>query len=411
MYKITRFFIYAFLLDGIFSVADVLYRRTTGEGYPSPLTFGWAMGVLILGFILSIGMILTPRLPKRLLLPLILFLGFEIIWGVMFGQRGEMLHSLAQVFIGLGVIGAFKPPSMPFWMVPDFSTGRPAFTWKNFFLTGLLMICLGAGLVTIVGLDLTQRARLTLEGYTGRYLTIQPQGISLEERRFRSGDKEIRLISMMHVARSGFYDDIVGSLPASASAMVLLEGVGDREHLMEGKLGYGNVAQMLGISAQEESAFTKKAREGLKETEANEANNEKPSKLEYQSGDIDISEFKPDTIRFIQTIGKLLQSSDLQETLRKYSQLHPELEQYSKGVYADILNKRNEHLLGEIQKALSTHTTIVVPWGAAHMPGIQSEIEKWGFKETKRRKYQAVHFKNSALVGLVWLLDRMPAEP
>ena len=215
---------------------------------------------------------------------------------------------------------------------------------------------------------------------------------------------------MMHIAKSGFYDDVAGSLPPDASTVVLLEGVSDHQHLLKGKVDYSHLAQMLGFASQKESSFTTKAIEGLKETEENKASGKKPVNLEYQTADLDLADFNPNTVSFIQALGKLLDSSDLHDALQKYPTVKPALEHGSKNVIADILDKRNTHLLGEIQKSLETHTTVIVPWGARHMPDLQAKIKEWGFAETNHSQFQAVPFKNKLLVALVSLLDSLPDE-
>ena len=42
----------------------------------------------------------------------------------------------------------------------------------------------------------------------------------------------------------------------------------------------------------------------------------------------------------------------------------------------DLVTKRNQHLVEEIQSKLSQTDNIMVPWGVAHMPGIANEIQK-----------------------------------
>jgi|GEM_PF-1645942 len=410
MHRLTTFFLYAFLMDGLLSVADALCRAYTHTGGPNDLGVLFSLTVLALGLFIFTAMVFTPRLSKRMLLPPILFLFYEVIWSVMFGDKGALPISIAQTLIAMGVIVGFKEHDNPQGGVQDFASKRPWFTWRNLFLTGSLNSAIVLCVFALIALSLTQKARYKLEQSTGRFMTIHQSGISLEERRFAKDGKEIRLIGMMHIAKSGFYDEVAKALPANASAVVLLEGVGDQEHLMRGKFGYSRMAKLFGFSAQEDSSFTKQAADGLKEARLNEDKQEPPKNLEYQKADIDLSELNPDTVNFIQAIGTLMHSANFQDALKEYSDLQPVLEKGSQTAFDDILNKRNEHLLGEIEKALETHTTIVVPWGAAHMPGIQDKIQKWGFVETKRSQHEAINFQNRALVDLVWLLDKMPGD-
>jgi hypothetical protein len=61
--------------------------------------------------------------------------------------------------------------------------------------------------------------------------------------------------------------------------------------------------------------------------------------------------------------------------------------QASETVVHDILTRRNERLLGEIEAALSDYERVVVPWGALHMPWIEREIERLGFERTDSRHH------------------------
>jgi hypothetical protein len=59
---------------------------------------------------------------------------------------------------------------------------------------------------------------------------------------------------------------------------------------------------------------------------------------------------------------------------------------FEKQLWDDILTKRNQHLLKIIESRLTLSDTIVVPWGAAHMPGLAKQIEKMGFHQEENRK-------------------------
>ncbi|MDD5349224.1 MAG: hypothetical protein PHQ12_03335 [Chthoniobacteraceae bacterium] len=411
MHRLTTAFLYAFIADGLLSMADLLGRRGAPGQMPNFFAAVVSFAVLILGLVLFFGMILTPRLSKRLLLPPLGFLGFCLLWGLLYGQRGMLPISAAEALLGLGLVAGF-------WNaqgggIQDFTSSRPRFTLRNFFGTGLLNGFLGVALVGLLILGTAQKLRGKLEDSTGRYVTIQPGGILLEERRFQHDGKEIRLISMIHVAKNGFYDEIARALPAGSKAVVLLEGISDRNGYLRGKLDYSNAAHLLGFTSQQQSTFTEKAVKGLAASrEAEEKNVPAPAvpPLEYRSADVDTAEFHSTTVQWIQAFGNVIQSANFQEALAKYSQSRQTFAQGTESVCTDLLDKRNEHLLGEIRKALDAHTMVVVPWGARHMPALQKEIESWGFVETERVRREAVRFENKTLVGFLACMERMPGS-
>ena len=49
-------------------------------------------------------------------------------------------------------------------------------------------------------------------------------------------------------------------------------------------------------------------------------------------------------------------------------------------VQHDILERRNEHLLGEIAEALPEFEQLIVPWGALHLPAIEAALLADGFE-------------------------------
>jgi uncharacterized protein YbaP (TraB family) len=67
----------------------------------------------------------------------------------------------------------------------------------------------------------------------------------------------------------------------------------------------------------------------------------------------------------------------------------PDLEQQ---LFDDLLLKRNEHLLKELRERLPHADHFVVPWGAMHMPGIEKEIQKSGFKLIETHDHVSIRF-------------------
>ena len=61
-------------------------------------------------------------------------------------------------------------------------------------------------------------------------------------------------------------------------------------------------------------------------------------------------------------------------------------------VINDIVNKRNKVLLQHLQSSLPVSDSIIIPWGAMHMPGIQAELFKMGFKPGKTQERLAIAF-------------------
>ena len=110
----------------------------------------------------------------------------------------------------------------------------------------------------------------------------------------------------------------------------------------------------------------------------------------------------------MQIVGKIISSETMHDAFQTFTGSKAELEKSSKHVFDDIFDKRNDHLIKEIEAVLKTHSTVVVPWGAGHMPEIQKRIEKWGVVETKRTRHLVVPFENTTLIALFSLIGRIP---
>ena len=408
--KLTAFFLFAIIADGLLGVAVNLAGSLFTDF--RVLTFLSALielGVLLFGVVLLLGMMITPRLSKRILLPPVLF------WVFTFGcqslgdpGRMEFLFPLAEVLLGLGLLVWYRGcTEASLWKIQKTCDARPLFTLRNFILTGLLngtiVCCCVAGLTTQIYLALAQDNKIS----TDDYMSIEPSGIWMDERVFRKCDQEIRLFGMIHIAQRDFYDDVAKSLPAASRSIVLSEGVRDRHNRLN-KEAFDNrkMAQMFGLTSQVDTSFTKKVREGLKETNENRKQGNPAKNLEYKNADVDFSDFKPETQQFLKTISKFLSCKSLKDGAKFiFSPENKHLDTKSPDI--DILDFRNKYLIGEIDAALKTHSTVIVPWGSAHMPAIQAQIEKWGFVETYRTRHAVVSFKNEMLKATISLIFKL----
>ncbi len=404
MHQLTLLFLYALLVDGVAAVVDEVVSAMTGA--PTGISAWASLCVLGLALFLFTASVFTPRVSKRMVVPCVLFLAFCTVWGVLYGGGEALPLYVAETLLALGFLVGYRHPSGS--GLQDFADTRPTFTWRNFILSLPLYALVLGGTLALSTLGAAQKLRCKLEESVGRYLTLERDGIAVEERCFRQGDREIRLVGMIHVAKSGFYDEITKALPEKSDAVVLLEGVTDRQSLLAGRLDYAQIAGLVGIASQRESSFTRKAVDGMKQTGTAEAQGEEPPAVEYRSGDIDVAEFSPATVRWIQALQEILQSATVREAVDQFVQNKEVLAADTDTVYRDILDRRNEHLLGEIQKMLKDHRTVIVPWGAKHMPGLQKEIENWGFMETGRARREALHFQNKVLTRVISLMDMLP---
>jgi hypothetical protein len=373
-------FLGAFLLDGALAVAALRFPALAAPA----ASVGWLLfGISALLYVISV---FSPRIPKRLALPPAAFLTWTFFCGgfpLAFVAPDALPAILAWSQLGVGLLWA------AFMLRFPSPTGRPAFSWRNLAISGLVTVAIvpiafAAATVNSLG--------VYLEMTTGGYLKIRPGGLLLEEREFRKGGKCVRLVSMVHIGNRRFYDQIDASLPKGGEAIVLLEGVTDEQMLLKRHFSYTHVARMLGLESQETSLLQGKAKEAVTRPSS-------PGAVEYRDADVDVSTFHPETIQFIQQLGVLLANPTAASLALAFCDPNSALARPAaqKTVFDDILSSRNRHLLSEIDAALAAHNMVVVPWGAMHLSWIEAELKTRGFHQTAAVERPAIRFLPSNL--------------
>ena len=390
----------AFFADGLLSLTDEI--ASLAGGLPAITTVRGVVAFLVLlGSIPMAGVVgLTPRAPKRILIPLILFtwwagpsMAFPLaLWNISHLALGL---AVAQVLLALAVWSLFHGGR---WNRPFAVNETPAFSWKYLLVAGpatAFLFFVVASASIFLGLS-TQ-----VESYTGGYVRVRPDGIYLVERRFQSGDREVRLAGMIHVASREFYSGLLSGIDPTVPSVVLVEGVTDRGHLLGGKsFSYERLARLLNLTPQSNSVFAERVVAGLSGQNAQGregAQGSEPSKrggIDFKHADVDLETFHPQTIAFILAVIGLLQSADLREFLT--SLLDPSSpfadENAQAQVLEDILFARNRRLASEIESSLKDYRNVIVPWGAMHLPEIESWLQTRQFVESSEIARKALGF-------------------
>ncbi|MDB6037180.1 MAG: hypothetical protein JWM99_1021, partial [Verrucomicrobiales bacterium] len=213
-------------------------------------------------------------------------------------------------------------------------------------------------------------ASLALGHFSDGFLALRPSGLILRSRKYARDDgKTILLFPMSHIAEAEFYE--AASQSVTTNSIVLLEGVADSRNLLTNRISYQRAAKSLGLAEQHDDFNIPRGK--------------------LVRADVDVQDFSSTTIDILNLVtlvhSKGLNSSDLLRFLQ-YSP-PPGAEQL---LFADLLVKRNEHLLKELHKRLPESDNFVIPWGAAHMPGIAEEIQKSGFHVVESREYVSIRF-------------------
>jgi hypothetical protein len=325
-------------------------------------------------------MLVTPRLPVAVFLPLAivtLWLGFGMaplpLWissPRALSTTGVVIQ-LAAVALAFAVVRA-RNGGRGLWFGAA-SPERPAFAWRHSLAFGAGLFSLGP--IAVVGYTAVAIAT-SIQIVTGGFVHFDLAGVSLGDRHYRRGDREIRLVGMMHVGDPARYRALVCTFERE-STIVLAEGVSDREGRLAASLQYGKVAEALGLAQQQD------LRSYL--VDADEDAVEPPEWPVVRHADVDASTFSPATIEMIRWAGQVWGARDVASALELI--LHAAREsdpEQGQAFFADVLDRRNEHLVGEIERALGEYERVVVPWGALHLPGIERTVLGWGYEETSR---------------------------
>jgi hypothetical protein len=364
-----------FLVDAAVSLADDSLRLVCGV-YPLAVPrLVTSLVTTLLVILVYLLMALTPMIPKRAFLPLTLFgvigqlaalpcliycySGLPwMIWGV----------SLAQLALGLGILCWAKEKWDFRWpLVPEQRLGTRGFTWGNLISFPLVNLL---GVLPLIILYLMFCASLAVGHFSAGFLALHPSGLSVEVKKFMRADgKAIQLVPMAHVGDASFYQTLVKSFPTNS--VILMEGVTDESHLLTNKISYKRMASALGLTEQKTEFI--------------------PEHNQVVRADVDVSTFAPETIAILNLVMGIHARGLNAETVRQLLQ-YPVTTEMDRQLFDDLVNKRNQHLVREIHAHLADANLIIVPWGAAHMPGIAKEIEKAGFQPIDTQEYTVIRF-------------------
>ena len=394
---IANVYLAVFLADAAFSVFEELFRAATGsEAFLSART-AIALMAALLSLVLIPILVLVPHLPKRVFVPLILF----ALWAsfgappLNLAEAGFLLSFalvLLQLALALFAFRLVKRQTGQMWLSAKLF---PTLSWVGLRIAASAVVVI-LGLLYLLPVLALLGLGNTVEQQTAGYVRFTDVGVEVADRTFRKGDQTVRLIGMVHVGEAEFYSDLFSSFPDGA--LVLAEGVSDKKGVLEGNLSYKRVAQILGLDQQpalrpagmemEEitdgsSAPPSASRAVGAGSEDGQNRNDRSQAAtgpDIVSADVDISDFSETTIEFLNETAELYDSPSLSvalERLQAISGRYPE--SAMDVVMADIVDKRDAYLLAEFDRLSDDYNAVIMPWGAMHMPGIESGILDRGY--------------------------------
>ena len=309
--------------------------------------------------------------PKRVVLPLILFTTWANLFcalplPILLGLHNTMtLLSIVQPIFGIAMLVMLRySGGNREWLHPASDFNPVIFRWKR--LVGF--VAANAFLIIpLLGIYLACSLSFTISHLSQGFLHLSAKGISAEARTYLYDGTHIHLLPTVHIAQPSFYRLLLASL-SREDTLVIPEGVSDRNNLLKGPLDYRKLASHMGLEAQNNSDIV--------------------AGRNVERCDVDISDFSPGTIDWLRTSISILESwtsgDRLMALQKSISTQDPELDL----LLEDLLERRNQRVVDCIAEQMRTYGHIVIPWGAAHMPGIERALLDRGSTIVERRRIQ-----------------------
>jgi hypothetical protein len=371
-----------FLADAVVSFADDSLILFSGLHLFAGIRWIVCLFASLMAIVIYGLMGLTPMIPKRLFLPLTLFGLVAQLAAVPFliyfyGRLQQVAWgiSFCQVILGLWILyrvqGGFK---FRWLLVAKNQLEVRRFSWRNLSVFVLINVFV---LLPAIIVYLVLCTAVAVDHFSEGFMALRPGGFTVQVRKYvRNDGKMIELFPMAHVADAGFYQKVSQTFPTNS--IILMEGVTDSKNLLTNKISYKRMATSLGL-AEQKVTFA-------------------PSRGEMVRADVDINQFSPDTIDFLNLIMLVHSKGVNAGNMQKLMQYSPP-PHFEEELFDDLLKKRNQHLLDEIQSHLVQSDNIMVPWGVAHMPGIAKEIQKSGFRLDETQEYMVIRFRGIGSQG------------
>ncbi len=379
MRKLANLFLILFIASAVTGIFHILLQHY--ETFPVATRIHrtlWGAS-LISGFLVYLGLGFNCHLPKRVLIPLFLWLFWSLVsyWPLDYFTTdwGRLIAYVAQLIFGAVVLKFnFLLNNKGLLLVPEQFSG-PAFSFRSLVIFSLIsFIVIPASLLLI----LFSAVGGILEKSTGGFVQLRPDGLYMKEKVYHLDGKDIRLAGMIHLGQGSYYADLIASIPAERT-LILAEGVTDETGLMRYEFSYGNIADNFGLSAQEQFHF---AGRRISLSELTQPYRERYDGPHVLAADIDLQQFDPRSIEVLNAIARYLLNAE--SLVKGYLEFNRWAEENitvdtNRVLMYDLIDKRNQAVIELLPQALERYDVVIIPWGALHMKGIEAAVREKDF--------------------------------
>ncbi|MBW6508688.1 MAG: hypothetical protein K0A94_03985 [Desulfuromonadales bacterium] len=379
MRKLANLFLILFVasaVSGIFYVLAQHYGLLPFTAQFHRILWG---ACLISGFLVYIGFGFNRHLPKRVLIPLLLWLFWSLVsyWPLDYFSLGwgQLAAYVAQLVFGVMVLKVNSLLNNKSLLLVPAQFSGPSFsvaTLVKFSLISLIVLPITLLLVVFSLLS------GVLDRSTGGFVQLRPDGIYMQEKVYHLDGKDIRLAGMIHLGHGSYYSDLIASIPTERT-LILAEGVSDDTGLMRERFSYGNIAGNLGLSSQEQFHFAGR-RIGL--AELSQPYRERHDGPHILDADIDLQQFDPRSVEVLNALARyFLNAESLWQGYLQFNRWAEEniTVDTNRVLMNDLIDKRNQAVVDLLPQALERYDVVVIPWGALHMKGIEVAVRAADF--------------------------------
>ena len=379
MRKLANLFLILFIASAVSGIFQVLAHHYEMFSFATQIHHTVRGACLITGFLVYIGFGFNRHLPKRVLIPLLLWLfwslvaywpldPFSLVWG-------RLIAYIAQLIFGVMLL---KVNSLlnnkGLLLVPE------QFSGQSFRFATLVKFSLISLIVLPVSLLLVMFSVVSgvLDRSTSGFVQLRPDGLYMQEKVYHLDGKDIRLAGMIHLGHESYYSELITSIPAERT-LILAEGVSDEAGLMRERFSYGNIAGNLGLSSQEQFHF---AGRRISLADLSRPYRELYDGPHILDADIDLQQFDPRSVEVLNALARYFLNAE--SLWHGYLQFNRWAEENvtvdtNRVLMYDLIDKRNQAVIDLLPQALARYDVVVIPWGALHMKGIEAAVRAADF--------------------------------
>ena len=393
MRVLANLFLSVFLAAAALGVGNELLNRLWPLAAISGIRNLLDLSSVLLALLVYFGFAFDRHLPKLILLPPIAYLFWSLLdfWPLANWVGPEFYRLLGaggQLLLGCLVLKLNRRRNKKQLLFVPAQFAGPGFSGRTFFrfcLLNILVLPLALGLLGFSAVsNLVERS-------TAGFVQLRPNGLYMTEKVYRRQGKTVRLAAMIHLGDKDYYADLLGSFSRGRS-LILAEGVTDADGRLRNRFSYTRLADLLGLTSQEEIRFPGRLIAPGDLTKPAATAQRWPDILH---ADVDLRDFDQRTIAVLNALSRyLLDGKSLltgYEEFNRWANEHitPDTERI---IIQDLLVNRNARVVDYLHRALTSYDTVIIPWGALHMPGIERAVIKEGFTLSSSRQRLSIDF-------------------